>query len=267
MSSPIITKDLLEIWNKNRNINPITGKKIKVNSKFYKQLLKEDYTYKQIFKIDDTVDDKDPVTLNTFWIMKEGKKQIVYEGNIEDLIFYKDSHNFVRCFEKETLSYLKAHKITKNPITQEEIPKEILDSIEERNLDEDRNNLTIKEKALEIFQKFSKISIFIDSEWFLELAKDKLKKFYYEVSSFYKENFSHEQRKIISPENTLFRKDSDLNNMELEEIQLYILNEINILLDVQNEELKYMINYILIGALGFVIPEIRELYPDFSFSF
>ena len=55
--------------------------------------------------------------------------------------------------------------------------------------------------------------------------------------------------------------------MELEKIQLYILNEISILLDVQKEELKYMINYILIGALGIVIPEIKELYPDFSFCF
>ena len=110
-------------------------------------------------------------------------------------------------------------------------------------------------------------SIFIDSEWFLELSKDKLKKFNYEASSFYKENLTLEQRKLISPEPRLNKKESELDKMELKDVQLYILNEIDILLEVQKEEIKYMINYILIGALGIVIPEIKELYPDFSFAF
>jgi len=28
-----------------------------------------------------------------------------------------------------------------------------------------------------------------------------------------------------------------------------------------------MINYIILGALGIVIPKIKELYPDFAFGF
>jgi hypothetical protein len=39
------------------------------------------------------------------------------------------------------------------------------------------------------------------------------------------------------------------------------------LLECDKEEFKYMINYIILGALGIVIPKIKELYPDFSFSF
>jgi hypothetical protein len=41
----------------------------------------------------------------------------------------------------------------------------------------------------------------------------------------------------------------------------------NILLNIEKDELKYMANYIIVGALGIVIPEIREMYPDFCFSF
>ena len=35
----------------------------------------------------------------------------------------------------------------------------------------------------------------------------------------------------------------------------------------KNDNLKFMINYIVIGSLGIVIPEIKEQYPDFSFEF
>ena len=35
----------------------------------------------------------------------------------------------------------------------------------------------------------------------------------------------------------------------------------------KKEEYKFMINYIVVGALCIVIPEIKEMYPDFSFSF
>ena len=280
-----LTVDELEKWNKEPSKNPRTDRKISLTGNLHKYISNEYNKYKNIkltdkdddsesrfiknkkFKLDDSIDDKDPVTLNQFWIMKEGNKEIVYDGKLEDLIFYKDSHNLIRCFEKETVSYLKAHKITKNPVSQEEIPKELFDMVEEKNLEEERKNMTVNEKALEIFQKFSKISIFIDSEWFLELSKDKLKKFNYEASSFYKENLTLEQRKLISPEPRLNKKESELDKMELKDVQLYILNEIDILLEVQKEEIKYMINYILIGALGIVIPEIKELYPDFSFAF
>ena len=46
-----------------------------------------------------------------------------------------------------------------------------------------------------------------------------------------------------------------------------ILDNMKLLLDCQDEAIKYMINYIIIGGLGLVIPQIRTNYPDFSFSF
>jgi len=278
---PITFEELLK-WKNEPLKNPRTNRKISLNSNLYKYFKTEfDKNFPEIkkkvsepkkieiqkFKLEDSIDDKDPVSLNYFWKLEDGIKKIVYEEDLNKLILYKDSHGLIRCFEIETISYLKAHKITKHPVSQEEIPKEIFDSIVEANLTEQRKNMTISDRGLTVFQKFSSISIFIDSEWFISLSKEKLKKFNYELSSFIKENFDKNQQKSISPDKILPKSESELNIMNLEAIQLYLLNEIDKLLDVKKEELKYMINYILVGALGIVIPEIKELYPDFSFSF
>jgi hypothetical protein len=280
---PITINELLK-WKNNQKINPRTNRKISKEGDLYKYLSieynkhfpqindetknKETIQIRKDYKLEDSVDDKDPITLNIFWKIENGIKVVVYE-NMNDLIFYKDSHNLLRCFEKETLEYLKAHKISKHPVTQDEIPKEIFELVIEKNLEEERKQMSISEKAFEVFQKFSTLSIFIDSEWFLDLDKNKLKKFHYEASSFYKENLSDSQRTNISIDaDKLFNlSENEIDKLTLEQCQLYMLNNIDILLEVKKEELKYFINYILIGALGIVIPTIRDLYPDFSFSF
>jgi hypothetical protein len=280
---PITVNELLK-WKNNQKINPRTNRKISKDGDLYKflsseynkhfpQMKEEDKKDLKLenrtdYKLEDSVDDKDPITLNIFWKIQNGIKVVVYE-NMNDLIFYKDSHNLLRCFEKETLEYLKAHKISKHPVTQDEIPKEIFELVVEKNLEEERKQMSVSEKAFEVFQKFSTLSIFIDSEWFLDLDKNKLKKFHYEACSFYKENLSDSQRTNISIDaDKLFNlSDNEIDKLTLEKCQLYMLNNIDILLEVKKEELKYFINYILIGALGIVIPTIRDLYPDFSFSF
>jgi hypothetical protein len=265
-----ITKTELLKWKECPSKNPRTNRKINSNGDLYK-FIKSEYDRhfpekpKEHFKLEDSTDDKDPITLNLFWKIENNIKKIVYE-DINKLFLYKDINGFIRCFEKETLSHMKAHKITKHPVTQEDLPLDIFNCIEEINLEEERKKMTNEEIALEIFQKFSSISIFIDSTWFLSLSKDKLKKFNYELTSFFKENFNKTQQNSVSPD-FLKKSDSEINSMNINEIQLYLLREIDKLLSVKVEELKYMSNYILVGALGIVIPEIRELYPDFSFSF
>jgi len=280
--NPITVNELLK-WKNNSKINPRTNRKISKDGDLYKffsseydkhfPLIKEESEKKENlqirkdYKLEDSIDDKDPITLNIFWKIENGMKVVVYE-NMNDLIFYKDSHNLLRCFEKETLEYLKAHKISKHPVTQDEIPKEIFELVIEKNLEEERKQMSVSEKAFEVFQKFSTLSIFIDSEWFMDLDKNKLKKFHYEASSFYRENLSDSQRFNIIDADKLFNlSDKEIDKLNLEQCQLYMLNNIDILLEVKKEELKYFINYILIGALGIVIPTIRDLYPDFSFSF
>ena len=109
-----LTVEELEKWNKEPSKNPRTDRKISLTGNLHKFISNEYIKYKikketkidekdeeeddehryiknKKFKLDDSIDDKDPVTLNQFWIMKEGHKEIVYDGKLDDLIFYKDS--------------------------------------------------------------------------------------------------------------------------------------------------------------------------------
>ena len=59
----------------------------------------------------------------------------------------------------------------------------------------------IKNLAFDIFQKFSLMSIFIDSEWFLSLNTLKLLKLNYELKDFYDNNVDEESKKKMVPPN------------------------------------------------------------------
>ena len=286
-SNPVTHQELIR-WKVDPSRNPRTGRKISEQGEIYmhlkkeydkqfpeikKKLNKKSHKKKKIvkvfqekYKLEDSVDDKDPISLTVFWVEENGTKKIVYP-DVSLLQLYKDSRGLIRCFEKDSLEYMKAHNISKHPVTLDEIPKEVLESITAKNLEEERKEKTINDKAFEIFQKFANISIFIDSDWFLDLNKEKLLKFNYELGDMYKQNFSKEQMKEIHTD-PLFNIDNyQLEKKEIDEVREYLLVQMNHILDVTKEELKYMCNYLLVGSLSVVIPQIRDLYPDFCFSF
>lgn len=252
---------LYETWDKNKNINPQTGKQIKCTSKIYKKYMKMNIN--ELY-INECINDIDPISRNTLWVQEDNQRKIIYE-NLNNLIFYKDKSNKIRCFEKESVEFMKGYNIQHDPVTREELPQSIFDNILSTVLinEEDKTNDNI---AFDVFQSFTLISIFIDYKLYLELEKEKLIKLYYEISDFYLNNFTDEQRNIIS--NDVFKlSKNELNNYETDYIQKYILENMKILLNCSIEEHKFMINYILIAGLGLVIPSIAELYPQFSFTF
>ena len=104
-----------------------------------------------------------------------------YIENHEKLILYKDKNNFVRCIEKESLEYLKAFNITNHPVTFDKIPEEVLKNTKDIEINNELNN---KELALKIFKIFENLSIYINYQKFLDLSKDKLIKFNYEIKDF-----------------------------------------------------------------------------------
>jgi hypothetical protein len=284
---PVTQTELIK-WKSSPLLNPRTNRKISEKGEIYKYLkkkyneefpvitkqesltkkpkVKEDIQIEPELSLNDSVDDKDPISLTVFWLEEDGKKKIVYT-NLSSLILYKDTHNLVRCFERESLEYMKAHNINKHPVTMDDIPLDVFTRITAKNLEIEKQTKTINDIALEIFQKFSTLSIFIDSEWFISLDKDKLLKFNYEIGDMYKHNFSSSQIKEISPRILFSKSNAELEIMPIEEIQSYLLQDMDDILNVKKEELKYMCNYLLVGSLSVVIPDIRDLYPDFCFSF
>lgn len=215
----------------------------------------------------ESIDDRDPISLNKFWVINNNNKEIVYPLNdINNLIFYYESENILRCFEIESLRYLKTFNIFNHPITRNPIPLEIFENINIINID--KNELAIDMLALDVFQGLINSSIFIDYKLFLTLDKNELVKIYYELKDFWIHNFSQDERNIISQNNNILSKNYNvLKNMEFIDIQRYILNQMDLLINQDNYQYKNMITYIIVGALSSVIHEIRDDYYNFDFSF
>jgi len=256
-----VTIEEYEKWIINKNINQKTGKKITNSGKIYKQYEKLDI--KKLY-VENCINDIDPISLNYLWKLENNKKIIIH-NNLDNIIFYKDIKGKIRFLEKESLSYMKGYNITKDPITQEELPKDLFDNIEgEKIINEEEK--TLEQLAFDIFQLFTKISIFIDHSLFLNLNKSELLKLHYETSDFYKNNFSKEQQEEISIH--VFKKDNDeLNLLGTDKIKKYLLNQYKILLEQTNENYKFMINYILVGGLSLVIRSVKKDYPQYAFDF
>ena len=188
----------------------------------------------------------------------------------------------IRCFEKESLSYLKLYGIKKHPVSQIEIPSHVFDKVSKAKLN--KSELTIKDRALEVFQILTNISIFIDHKLYINLTKEELIKLNYEIKDFYEQNLSDEDRNLIesnieysdedtdsqseSISNKLFSISSNtLKEKNLEFIQFYILDQIESLINCKIDHLKYMVNYIVLAGLSLVIDEVKELYENFAFNF
>ena len=261
--------NLLMLWKRKKEINPRTNRKIKVGKSIY---LKYSNLYKKNFPNNydflDSLDNRDPISLNIFWIKNNNKKKFIYRNDISNLILYKDLENRIRCIEKNTLLYLKYYKHNKHPVTFDIIPDSVFNLINNLKLEE--KNETLEEMSLRIFQKFVDLSIYIDHKKFINLKMKDLSRLYYEMKDFYYQNLSVENRINIDNNNgnELFKlTQNEYDNLGIFEAKKIILDNIDKLLNCKDVNLKYMINYIIIGSLGFVIKEVKDNYPDFQFSF
>lgn len=264
---PINFNELM-IWKRNPLINPRTGRKIKDKCGIFKYIndiyLKE---FPNNYDFFDSIDSRDPISLKQFYKEDSSGNKIFTYDLPNNLIIYKELDGKVRCFEKETISYLNSYKMTKHPVSQKEIPEYILSQISEKKL---MKELSIEDKALNVFQIFTKISLFIDYKLFLKLNRVKLNRLNYELKEFYYENISINDRKRIDGQDgkqILKFRESNLNDIEEDEIKYYLLDQFEILLNYEDNDLKFMINYIILGALSLVIDEVKEIYDNFNFSF
>ena len=272
------TNDEINEWLKDKSINPRTKRKIKIGKTVYCKLdrlyrnniekksnsietKKNNVTYNLI----DSVDDRDPISMNMFWEEIDGVKIIVYPENMMDqLVYYYDKSNLLRCFEIDSIMHLKKYKMFNHPITQEPIPKEIFD-INKMNINKIEFT-TLESYALKVFQLFNKSSIFIDSKLFLETNKYKLLRINYELNRLWNSNFNDSMKDEITKEYKEIVS-YELNIKDIDTIKRHILDNIKVLLECNNNKYKYIINIMVLYCLALIIPEIRDLYPDVLYSF
>jgi hypothetical protein len=256
-------------WFENKNINPYTNRKIKENGRVYKNLMKEynDYILNNINTINNilsplqSIEDKDIISLNQIWEEIDGERKIVYE-NLDNLITYKDESNHIHTFEKESLMYLKEFNIMEHPITKVKIPEEIFNNI---NIKLPKNKKSNNDLALEITQILSYNSFFIDHNYFLELNDNQVLKMYYESYSFVSENLPYDKLQTLKTEFNSFQLNSAALKFKKNKLR-YVLDSYYNLITF-DDNVKLLASYIIIASLSIIIPEIKKLYPDFSFGF
>ena len=265
-------------WYKNKTINPFTNRKIKENGVTYNKLMKMYNTFinennnLEIKKIKlsnnndilpiNSIEDIDIISLNKIWEIIDGKKVIVYK-NLENLITYKDENNHIHCFEKESIQYLKDYNIEYHPITKVRIPSEIFSNV---NIIIEKKEKTEKELALDVVQLLTHNSFFIDTEHILSLNSNKIDKLYYECLSFFRSNIPTSIINQLQNTNDIFK----ISTMEfpiLPNKTKYLLNSFIILLEYNEDMIKIMACHIIIGGLSIVNKDIKNLYPDFNFTF
>jgi hypothetical protein len=234
-----------------------------------------------------SLDNKDPISQEDIWELRDGEKKALNDIPLYKMFSYRDKEGNIRCFNIESMQTMIQNNINKHPITGDNIEKDVIDRALHmidilinnkilKNDIEDDGILTekkIKEYAFDVFQKFSFISIFIDSEWFLKLQTHELLKLNYELKDFYENNVETNLRKIMVPPNgiafELTKEDlasKTYNNIL--EIQKYILENVEKVIGTSSDDaMKNLGNYLMIGGLAIVCPEIRERYPDFVYGF
>ena len=264
------TMELVE-WINNKEINPKTKRKIGNTGKIYKSLEKQfSDKFKDNINPFSVIDNKDPVSQDDIWLIDEKNNKVYGIIPPERLVIYKEDNHY-RCFDANSLLMMKTNKITKHPISGKTIPIEVFEKATSRGVIEmktESKEERINNLAFSVFQKLSFSSVYISEKIFMNANKDNIIKIYHEMKDFYKNNFSNEQFKIIDPENTLFLKlENEIKDMDIEDSKEYILKNMEHLLKCNEEKIKMMVMYIIVGSLTAVLPVIRKLYPDIAFTF
>lgn len=252
----MLSKSQLINWKFKPNINPRTMRKIKKDGNIYKKIYKQ-YNDTFNFDVNNIEDYIDIISQERFINLQNKEKRWIYD-DIDKLDFYLED-NIVRVFTKESLSYMKKNNITTHPISNKIIPFNKLTIKPIKNIEND-NIINI---ARNFFQKLSNHSIFINDNNYINLDENAINKLDYEITSIYYSNIPKETRDIIDKNDKLF-KNKPKNS---EKLKIFIIKNMDILLEKIPDDMKIFSYYIIVGALGLVIPQVKEDYPNYSFNF
>uniref|UniRef100_A0A6C0LTZ4 Uncharacterized protein n=1 Tax=viral metagenome TaxID=1070528 RepID=A0A6C0LTZ4_9ZZZZ len=217
-------------------------------------------------------DDKDPVTMDIFWKIQDGKK-VVESTNKYFIFSFQDSKKKIRCLSIFTLHIMVKNNDFTHPITLEmmsnddiERAKKLIKLYDSKlglfSIEESFSpGLRLKQKITELFQKFHIHNIYFDVKWLLDLQViTKLNKIIIETHQLIVLNL-----KSINPtlkENKLFIKKETNKIIDILKLKEYIVEEWYKLIEMSNSPNNQIPIWIIAKGLSFVVPEIKRKYPD-----
>ncbi|XWV26519.1 hypothetical protein QJ857_gp0548 [Tupanvirus soda lake] len=233
-------------------------------------------------------DEQDPVTFDEIWTIKDGVK-IPASVNKYYLFSYKDSKDKIRCLTIFTMYSMINENNLVHPVTMEEIPnkdvkraKKLIDLYQTKLglFKEDDSNLSpefkLRNRLTKLFKQFHIHSIYLEENWFLNLDdKSKLYKIIKETEKLVSNNIKtinptlhgfkvfqkrEPSKKYGKPSKTLQPKiDDDDSIFKLQE---YIVGEWEKLIQAADTPQNQVPIWILALGLSFVVPEVKQKYPD-----
>lgn len=223
-------------------------------------------------------DEQDPITYDPIWILVDGVRKPA-STNKYYLFSYIDQNGKIRCFTIFTMyDMIKEnnciHPITTEPINNKDIKraKKLIRLYKREiglfNVKNDRNSpeFRVRNRLIVLFKKFHKHSIYFEENWLLSIN---------DCTVLYK--IINETRQLIS--NNIASINSTLKQCDLFNrikptasenidpdfkirLKEYIVEQWEKLISISDADHNQIPIWIIASGLSFVVPEIKEKYPN-----
>ncbi|KAF4671122.1 hypothetical protein FOL46_000431 [Perkinsus olseni] len=235
-------------------------------------------------------DPQDPVSLQRIWVEGQdgGRKA---SDEIEFLFSYYEDDKFIRGFSITTLQYmLRQPRPIQHPVSRKVIPDSVLERAEQmvKHLEstgaidpvtvrdlasvplKDLTRRDVQQLSLEVWQLMARQSVYVEEDTLVDMDRAQLLMLNSELRSMFTENFTVEQRRLFyPPDGTPFMKiheaiiggseDIPPSSRSLGAVQ-GILRDLRTILTNAPENMKFMVSYVIVGALAVVSSPIRARY-------
>ncbi|KAF4699308.1 hypothetical protein FOZ63_034075 [Perkinsus olseni] len=232
-------------------------------------------------------DPQDPVSLQRIWVEgPDGGRKASDE--IEFLFSYYEDDKFIRGFSITTLQYmLRQPRPIQHPVSRKVIPDSVLERAEQmvKHLEstgaidpvtvrdlaslplKDLTRRDVQQLSLEVWQLMARQSVYVEEDTLVDMDRAQLLMLNSELRSMFTENFTVEQRRLFyPPDGTPFMniheaiiggsEDIPPSSRSLGAVQ-GILRDLRTILTNAPENMKFMVSYVIVGALAVVSSPIR----------
>ena len=232
-------------------------------------------------------DDQDPVTYDEIWILRNGVR-IPASINKYYLFSYQDSKNKIRCLTIFTIYDMIQENNFIHPVTTEQIPdsdidraKKLIDLYQTKIglFRENDLNLSpefkLKNRLAKLFKQFHIHSIYFEEDWLLSINnKSNLYKIIKETEKIVSNNIKSinstlhnfkifQRKETIKPiKPNKKTKETDDDNDSILNLQEYIVDEWEKIIKAADSPQNQIPIWILASGLSFVVPQVKQKYPD-----
>lgn len=225
-------------------------------------------------------DQYDPITMDPIWMIVDRRK-VASSVNKYFLFSYRDSQNKVRCFTIFTMQEMIKSGELSHPVIMEPIPEESIQRAKElidlystklglfQNVDEKflTPQYKLRNRLINLFKRFHVHSIYLEEKWLLDINTwDKLDSIVTKTDNLVRHNLNLPANCHIF-RSKMPRPSSSYNDDNLIDYKMFIVTEWEKLINTCQSPQDQVPIWILVSGLSFVVPEIKQKFPNLQVMF